>query len=304
MKNAQAVTPFYAEGEYTFRFERAAGARWLLAGDAAGFIDPIFSSGVMVALRSSARAAQAILRADRCGRALSAGAQRAYTREMKKMTGAFLGMIRMFYDRHAFEVFMARSPFLGLPRSVVNLVGGNTDLPWSLRWRLWAFYAMCRVQRYRALVPRLSFAEAPRRRHTGNRVLGARRARRLFACRPIVSKRLIAPGWFGLGEFVAGCCAARRCCGRSGAAWGYFFAWTHPRNVAVVRKNLALLGRSPRAGPDRGLRGVRPRSGRLLLRRARARCRRPSTSSMSGSASSTCRRRTSPARGRCCSRRT
>jgi hypothetical protein len=32
-----------------------------------------------------------------------------------------------------------------------------------LRWRLWVFYAMCRLQRHRALVPRLSFAEAMRR---------------------------------------------------------------------------------------------------------------------------------------------
>jgi flavin-dependent dehydrogenase len=160
MKDARRVTPFYAEGEYTFRFERAAGPRWLLAGDAAGFIDPIFSSGVMVALRSGELAAQAIMDARDT---LSAKAQRAYTRRMKKMTNAFLHMIRMFYDRNAFEVFMARSPFLGLPRAVVNLVGGNTDLPWSLRWRLWAFYAMCRLQRHRALVPRLSFAEATRR---------------------------------------------------------------------------------------------------------------------------------------------
>ena len=157
MKGSRRVMPFHAEGEYTFRFERAAGARWLLAGDAAGFIDPIFSSGVMIALRSGSRAAQAILQAPG---ALSSRAQRAYTREMSKMTDAFLHMIRMFYDRDAFEVFMARSPFLGLPRAVVNLVGGNTDLPWGLRWRLWAFYAMCRVQRHRALVPRLSFAEA------------------------------------------------------------------------------------------------------------------------------------------------
>jgi flavin-dependent dehydrogenase len=171
MKNAQAVTPVYAEGEYTFRFDCAAGPRWLLAGDAAGFIDPIFSSGVMVALRSSALAAQAILLADQQGRALAAAEQRAYSRAMKKMTDAFLGMIRMFYDRHAFEVFMARSPFLGLPRSVVNLVGGNTDLPWSLRWRLGIFYAMCRLQRYRALVPRLSFVEAPRRGPAKNREL-------------------------------------------------------------------------------------------------------------------------------------
>ena len=58
---------------------------------------------------------------------------------------------------------MARSPFLSLPRAVVRLVGGDTDLAWPLRWRIWAFYAMGRLQRYRTLVPRLSFAETPRR---------------------------------------------------------------------------------------------------------------------------------------------
>jgi flavin-dependent dehydrogenase len=161
-RHATRVIPFHTEGEYTFRFDRAAGPRWLLAGDAAGFIDPIFSSGVMVALRSSRRAAQAILQAEAKGRALSAREQNSYTCDVKKMTNAFLDMIRMFYDRHAFEVFMGPSPVLGLPRAVLNLVGGNTDLPWSLRWRVWAFYAMCRLQRRMKLAPRLSFAETPR----------------------------------------------------------------------------------------------------------------------------------------------
>ena len=162
LKQSEQVTRFYTEGEYTFRFDRAAGPRWLLAGDAAGFIDPIFSSGVMVALRSSALAARAILEADHRDGGLTPAAQRRYTRATKKMTNAFLHMIRMFYDRDAFEVFMARSPFLSLPRAVVSLVGGNTDLAWPLRWRIWAFYAMGRLQRHRTLVPRLSFAETPR----------------------------------------------------------------------------------------------------------------------------------------------
>ena len=159
LKTAQRVTPFYSEGEYTFRFEEAAGPRWLLAGDAAGFIDPIFSSGVMVALRSSQLAARAILKADKRGRPLSPRESRQYTRKIKKMTDSFLQMIRMFYDRDAFEVFMRPSPFLDLPRGVLNLVGGNTDLPWSLRWRTWAFFVICWLQRYMTITPRLSFGE-------------------------------------------------------------------------------------------------------------------------------------------------
>ena len=48
-------------------------------------------------------------------------------------------------------------------------------------------------------------------------------------------------GWFALGEFVAGLCP-RGLLRSFGAAWGKFFAWTHPDKVEVVQENLALLG--------------------------------------------------------------
>jgi lauroyl/myristoyl acyltransferase len=50
-------------------------------------------------------------------------------------------------------------------------------------------------------------------------------------------------GWFGLGESVARI-LPRAVLRALGATWGRIFARTHPRNVAVVRKNLALLGRA------------------------------------------------------------
>jgi lauroyl/myristoyl acyltransferase len=55
-------------------------------------------------------------------------------------------------------------------------------------------------------------------------------------------------GWFGLGQRVAHY-APRGVLRAFGAAWGRIFAWTHPRNVAVVRKNLALLGRADNPDP-------------------------------------------------------
>ncbi len=163
MKKAERLEEFRIEADYTFRHEVAAGPRWLLAGDAAGFIDPIFSSGVMVALRSSQLAAKAILKADGESRPLSTDEQRRYTKGVKKMTSVFLDMIRMFYDRNAFEVFMGSSSKLDMPRAVLNLVAGNTDLRWDIQWRVWLFYAMCKLQKHFALAPRLSFEESPRR---------------------------------------------------------------------------------------------------------------------------------------------
>ena len=162
LKRAERIEAFRTEGDYTFRHQRAAGPRWLLAGDAAGFIDPIFSSGVMVALRSSRMTAQAILRADGEGRALSGSEQRTHTRAVKKMTGVFLDMIRMFYDRSAFEVFMSPAPPLDLLRAVLHLVGGDTRLTWGLKWRVWIFYTFCRLQRYIQIAPRLNLSEMTR----------------------------------------------------------------------------------------------------------------------------------------------
>src|SRR5438093_589009 len=52
MKNARRVSKVYVEADFSYRSKRLHGDRWLLAGDAAGFIDPIFSSGVFLAVFS------------------------------------------------------------------------------------------------------------------------------------------------------------------------------------------------------------------------------------------------------------
>jgi ABC-type nitrate/sulfonate/bicarbonate transport system ATPase subunit/flavin-dependent dehydrogenase len=63
MSGARAVQDFVREGNYSYSLDRVAGPGWLLVGDAARFIDPIFSSGVSVAAESAQRAATAIVRA-------------------------------------------------------------------------------------------------------------------------------------------------------------------------------------------------------------------------------------------------
>jgi FADH2 O2-dependent halogenase len=57
---AERVKPFYIEADYSYKMSRFAGNGWLMAGDAARFVDPIFSSGVSVAMRSGQFASQAL----------------------------------------------------------------------------------------------------------------------------------------------------------------------------------------------------------------------------------------------------
>lgn len=155
MKGAERVSEWHITSDYTFRHHRTAGARWILCGDAAGFIDPIFSSGVRVAMQSAGNAAELVGRCLRERRALSRREQVVYDRKFKRMTGAFLRMIRMFYDNRGFEVFINASGLLGLQRAVVDVVGGNTEPRWGVRWRQEVFFAICRLQHWVRLAPRL-----------------------------------------------------------------------------------------------------------------------------------------------------
>jgi 1H-pyrrole-2-carbonyl-[peptidyl-carrier protein] chlorinase len=60
MRGAERIRPWWIEADYSYAMETGAGPGWILIGDAFRFIDPIFSSGVDVAVRSAELAHRAI----------------------------------------------------------------------------------------------------------------------------------------------------------------------------------------------------------------------------------------------------
>ena len=52
IENATRCDIFRAQKEYSYRAKQAAGDGWVLVGDAFGFLDPLYSSGVLLALTS------------------------------------------------------------------------------------------------------------------------------------------------------------------------------------------------------------------------------------------------------------
>ena len=60
LKGARLVSEVEATGNYSYSNERTHGANYLLLGDAFAFIDPIFSSGVFLAMNSGVAAAQTV----------------------------------------------------------------------------------------------------------------------------------------------------------------------------------------------------------------------------------------------------
>jgi flavin-dependent dehydrogenase len=60
LQNAKLVSEIEATGNYTYECNRTYGENYLLLGDAFAFIDPVFSSGVMLAMQSGFEAADTV----------------------------------------------------------------------------------------------------------------------------------------------------------------------------------------------------------------------------------------------------
>jgi flavin-dependent dehydrogenase len=63
LENATRVSPVRVIQDYSYRASRCAGEGWVLVGDAFGFLDPMYSSGVFIALKSGECAADTIIEA-------------------------------------------------------------------------------------------------------------------------------------------------------------------------------------------------------------------------------------------------
>src|SRR5207302_2623619 len=68
LKAAKQIRPFREEGDYSYAMSQITGDRWVMVGDAGRFVDPIFLTGVSIALNSSRFAHRDILKALETGK--------------------------------------------------------------------------------------------------------------------------------------------------------------------------------------------------------------------------------------------
>lgn len=99
MKNATQETEFMNIANYSHGNESFVGDRWICAGDAAAFLDPIFSSGVHVAVTSGRLAARAVLDALKEQVTLRAeGRHQQYEETVRRGVKRFHNLISLFYQ--------------------------------------------------------------------------------------------------------------------------------------------------------------------------------------------------------------
>ena len=155
MTSARRVSQVYVEADFSYRTARLHGDRWLLAGDAAGFIDPIFSSGVFLAVFSGELAADALNEVlDHPHEAKRLFPQ--YERAVNRAMDVYLRFVNAWYTKEFIEVFLAPRNVLGLAPAVNAVLGGNVGNSFPIRWRMWVFYFLVWLQRHHPIAPRLT----------------------------------------------------------------------------------------------------------------------------------------------------
>jgi FADH2 O2-dependent halogenase len=97
MAGARPLHEFTREGNYSYVMDKVAGDGWLLVGDAARFVDPVFSSGVSVAMESARRAADVIIRALEKND-VRAGAFDEYTKTLREGMEIWREFILRYYQ--------------------------------------------------------------------------------------------------------------------------------------------------------------------------------------------------------------
>src|SRR6266513_2926350 len=155
MTNARRVSQVYVEADFSYRSARLHGDRWLLAGDAAGFIDPIFSSGVFLAVFSGELAADALNEVlDHPHKAKRLFPQ--YERAVNRAMDVYLRFGNAWYSEEFIEVFLAPRNVLGLAPAVNAVLGGDVGNSFPIRWRMWVFYFLVWLQRHHPVAPKLT----------------------------------------------------------------------------------------------------------------------------------------------------
>jgi flavin-dependent dehydrogenase len=120
--------PVRVTGEYSYHSKRIGGDGFCLVGDAFAFLDPLFSTGVFLALKSGEMAADAIHAGLQAGD-VSAARFDAYYQRQRHAVYSFRELVRAFYNlSFSFREFLVEYPHLH-PLIVDTLVGNVfTDL--------------------------------------------------------------------------------------------------------------------------------------------------------------------------------
>jgi flavin-dependent dehydrogenase len=143
------VTPVHRTSNFAYVNAPVVGDRFVSVGDAVTFVDPIFSGGVFIAMRSGQLAAQAIIEAFRA-RDFRRRRFAAYERAVRRGTAPLFRFIHKYYEPAFFELLMNPKHVFGIYAAVLHVLSGGAffAMPWRTRLSLQMLYAIAHINRW------------------------------------------------------------------------------------------------------------------------------------------------------------
>jgi len=152
---ATVLTETHVLADFSYRCAPFAGPGYFLVGDAATFIDPIFSTGVCLGMMSGAEAGRAIASIVQQGKA-PVPLRRRYIRFIRQSSAAFFRLVGWYYDPSFRELFLNGTGPLQVHRAAMSILSGNVfpRPTFALRWRFQLLALFTWINRFVPLVPR------------------------------------------------------------------------------------------------------------------------------------------------------
>ncbi len=160
MEKARLLNNLQTTTDFSYYNRSFISHRLLRVGDAAGFMDPIFSAGVFLAMWSGKIAAETVDQSIAQGKPnwrLFAG----YEQRVRKGLMFYWRVVENYYTTPFMELFLQPRNHHDLPSALNAVLAGELEGGWRLRWRLECFFLLVKLQKRWPLVPRISFG--PRR---------------------------------------------------------------------------------------------------------------------------------------------
>ncbi|MES2593721.1 MAG: NAD(P)/FAD-dependent oxidoreductase [Verrucomicrobiota bacterium] len=136
---AMQQTPVHVVTDFSYTNDKLVSPRVVRVGDASGFIDPIFSSGVLLAMTSGQQGAQAVHEALTLGQPMTEGMKR-YEKDNRTRISQFWMFIENFYRLHFAQLFFQPHNRFRMVCAINAVLAGCTKLPFAIRWRLRIFF--------------------------------------------------------------------------------------------------------------------------------------------------------------------
>lgn len=146
MRSARREWPVRVEKDFSYSASEYAGNRWILAGDAGSFLDPVFSTGVSIAMESGIEAAKELSRA-LATNDFSNASFAAFSRRQRKRFETFRRFVVGFYTPHFRDVFFSPEPPKLIFRSVATILAGKWNASLWTRFLNQVFFAIISIQK-------------------------------------------------------------------------------------------------------------------------------------------------------------